>query len=333
MPPVADPLSILEAAYRVEQPEDPWLRGVLDAARPSLDRGRGVIGYFVDVSTAGDFRAWGLRAVGRDEDAERVQFERWSELTPIALKRHTHLFWPSGFGSQIPPLAVPRKAFDASLVATGFPEVFGISALDATGRGCALAVPYPDGVAGTAPDPTSLWDRVAAHLSTAARLRVRLESASPPPVEAVLDPGGKVQHAEGDAKQRSTRDALRDAAVRIDRARSRSARDDAMKATELWPALVAKRWSLVDQFDRDGRRYLVARPNEPALPASSQLTAREAQVVAAAALGHSNKMIAYELSVSGSTVAACLSRAARKLGVSSRVELIRLVAQRAQRAK
>jgi hypothetical protein len=52
------------------------------------------------------------------------------------------------------------------------------------------------------------------------------------------------------------------AAKAIDRARSR-ARSNEDEALELWQGLVAGRWSLVEQFDSDGRRFLVARKNDP----------------------------------------------------------------------
>lgn len=57
------------------------------------------------------------------------------------------------------------------------------------------------------------------------------------------------------------------------------------------------------------------------------LTSREREVVAYAALGHSNKVIAYELGLAESAVAMRLSRAAKKLGVRRRVELIRAVVE------
>jgi DNA-binding NarL/FixJ family response regulator len=50
-------------------------------------------------------------------------------------------------------------------------------------------------------------------------------------------------------------------------------------------------------FDRDGRRYYFARANEPPADPLAKLTARETHVVKAAALGHSNKHIAYELGI------------------------------------
>ena len=51
------------------------------------------------------------------------------------------------------------------------------------------------------------------------------------------------------------------------------------------------------------------------------LSAREAQVVGLVALGHSNKLISYELGLAWSTVRVLVQRAARKLRVGTRAEL------------
>ena len=70
-------------------------------------------------------------------------------------------------------------------------------------------------------------------------------------------------------------------------------------------------------------RFLLVEENR--IPSQSQraLTQREEQVVACAAMGHSNKLIAYDLGISTGSVAVLLGRAARKLGVSGRVALVR----------
>jgi DNA-binding CsgD family transcriptional regulator len=91
--------------------------------------------------------------------------------------------------------------------------------------------------------------------------------------------------------------------------------------------LVAGTWSLVDVFDRDGRRYVIAQPNAPVVPPVTRLSSRESQVVACAALGHSNKLIAYELGLAPSTIAAHLARATAKLGATTRADLVRLASQ------
>jgi DNA-binding CsgD family transcriptional regulator len=52
------------------------------------------------------------------------------------------------------------------------------------------------------------------------------------------------------------------------------------------------------------------------------LSARERQVVALAALGQPNKMIAYELGIATSTVGVLLMRASRKVGAKIRRQLV-----------
>jgi DNA-binding NarL/FixJ family response regulator len=85
--------------------------------------------------------------------------------------------------------------------------------------------------------------------------------------------------------------------------------------------MVAAQWTLVEE-ERDGRRHLLARRNDPAAPGPEQLSERERQVVSFAVLGHHDKLIAYELGVSHSTVRVLLHRARRKLRVESRAELV-----------
>jgi DNA-binding NarL/FixJ family response regulator len=119
--------------------------------------------------------------------------------------------------------------------------------------------------------------------------------------------------------------ALADA-IRVDLIGISLRRSSPDEAIALWRALVAGRWSIIDHFDSDGRRYLVARRNQPAPAARGLgvLSPRERDVLARAALGHTNKLIAYELGVAVATVASALASAAVKLGVATRAELIRL---------
>jgi DNA-binding NarL/FixJ family response regulator len=94
-------------------------------------------------------------------------------------------------------------------------------------------------------------------------------------------------------------------------------------ALEVWRALLDGHFSLVDCFDFEGRRYLVARLNDAHERALRALSEREIEVVSLAALGHPNKIIACELGLTMSRVAMELASAIRKLGVRSRIDLIR----------
>jgi DNA-binding NarL/FixJ family response regulator len=79
---------------------------------------------------------------------------------------------------------------------------------------------------------------------------------------------------------------------------------------------------LVDHFERSGRRVVLARENAPMCRAPAALSMRERQVASLAALGRSNKLIAYELVLAHSTIRVLVARACAKLGVPSRHALV-----------
>lgn len=88
------------------------------------------------------------------------------------------------------------------------------------------------------------------------------------------------------------------------------------------------KWTVVETFIREGKHFQVrCRPLE-LRGHDADLTKREEQVLACAMDGQSNKGIAYELGVAPSTVGVLLFRAATKLGVKSRSELLSAYARR-----
>jgi DNA-binding NarL/FixJ family response regulator len=84
----------------------------------------------------------------------------------------------------------------------------------------------------------------------------------------------------------------------------------------------SRRWTLVDQYESDGNRYVLARENTPATLGPVRLSRREQQVVSMAALGNTNKVIAYELGLAHSTVRVLMARASAKLGAPTRSVLV-----------
>ncbi|MGZ3419665.1 MAG: LuxR C-terminal-related transcriptional regulator [Polyangiales bacterium] len=91
--------------------------------------------------------------------------------------------------------------------------------------------------------------------------------------------------------------------------------------TSLWSEVVAGGWSVVEEFEADGRRWFVAQ--RASRDFFEALTPRERTVVTRTVAGHSNKVIAIDLGLAPSTVAGHLASAMRKLGTTSRVELVR----------
>ncbi len=208
-----------------------------------------------------------------------------------------------------------------------YPDSFNVACVDGEGLGCVLVANMPDPAPRpVAPSVARVWAKVAAHVATGYRLHRKRRSANDlESAEAILDPEGRAVHASGRAAQRWALDGIRAIASSVDHARTRAVRRDGPSALEAWRALALGRWSILDCFDRDGRRYVIARPNEPRPKGSPTLTRRQAQIVEHVALGHSNKLIAYELGLSPSTVATHLALAAGRLGARSRLELIVMV--------
>jgi DNA-binding CsgD family transcriptional regulator len=170
---------------------------------------------------------------------------------------------------------------------------------------------------------------VGAHLAAGLRLRSTLApmTTEDAATEAVLTPGGDVLHATGPAVRQ--RRALADAALRSERARLRTTSED--EALELWRALVAGHWSIVDIEERDGKRLLLARRNRVGSPGRRDLTLLdelEREVLWLAAMGHSLKFIAYELGISTATVTRRLASALKTLGIPSRRDLVRFFSAR-----
>jgi DNA-binding CsgD family transcriptional regulator len=169
-----------------------------------------------------------------------------------------------------------------------------------------------------------LWRCIAIHLGHACRLVGRACSTDAPDVEAVIEPSGRVAHASGAAEHGQARELLQNAVKDMDRARTRTGRQDPLAALELWRGLLASRWSLVDHFDSDGRRYILARENAQDSTVRQALSHRQRQVVFCASVGWSNKEIGYELGLAENTVSAHLARSLDKMGIESRAELVRI---------
>jgi DNA-binding CsgD family transcriptional regulator len=81
-------------------------------------------------------------------------------------------------------------------------------------------------------------------------------------------------------------------------------------------------WTLIDHFESDGRRWVLAVDNRPECPGIEHLSERECDVLRLALLGQHNKAIAYDLGLAHSTVRVLLARAAAKVGATSRDALL-----------
>lgn len=324
-----DLLAIVEAAYELGTDDEHWLRMLLEAAAPHLDMGMGLIAYTVDLSAPEGARI-GRPVVQGDPRLAEATTRVLASAPPGAVAFGMSAA-PGYYISSERVRREDRAPFLQAMSRAGMEAGVGqnidqgrIIAIEPGGGCVAIIVPSQ-----TPPvlsnEERGRWQQIAVHIGAALRLR-RALAARRAAEDAILRVDGACEHAEAPAQSRSARDALREAVRSIDRARSVVRHDDQTEALEIWRGLCAGRWSLVDRFDSDGRRYIVALRNDPEVSDPRALSARERQVVGYVVLGHSNKLIGYALGLSTSTVAGNIKSAMRKLGASSRADLIRISA-------
>jgi len=323
-----NPIDVVEAAYDLDASDDAWLHGVATAVRPLIDGGHGMISYVFDATmppnmlnakpllfdldpdSVGDMRKW---AASNPTFTKFVHFNNDGLLGMVDLCKRAGIIiddWPE-----------MRDYYTR----VGVNDYAALQTIEPGGSGVVFAAGQSD-VRTFDARSRRLWNRVTAHIAAGRRLRSGIAKQSATE-EAVLKPSGTVEHAEGDGTAKTAREALREAVLRAERARGKQRKTDPDGATEAWTAMVAGRWTLVDRFERGGRRYVVARRNEHSLPDPRALTNRERAIAHLAGLGKANKLIAYELGLSESTVGSHLHQVMRKLGVKTRVDLMQLISQ------
>ena len=316
-----DFVEILETAYAAEPNDTAWGVALSSVVRNAIDSAE----------------AAGLLALGHGENFEHPtplfhasanaaldakSLELWSSPMGQDARREARLLFYPGR----PFVTHGELALRLSPVMRSLIEASREGAADACGF---LAYPLP-GVA------VVLWNfvrevrpyrrgeraqlyRLAAHVESAFRLRLSPEAA----VAALVSPEGKLLELVSGAAQDSERKRLAMQVVALDRRRMRSRRHSP-EALDDWGALLAGKYSVVPREDSDGKRYYVLIDNAPAAQRHARLQQAEIDVLTLAARGYTGKDTAYALGIAASGVSTLLARAASKLGLRSRVALIKV---------
>lgn len=328
--PTPEVIDLTEFVYDLDVPREDWVPALLEAGLPVFDHGHGVVAttYVRPPAEGPPVPTKFFLGSGADDLMERLfigsyeaddqtlrDINRSGVVTTLSEEAHRV---PGGLETFWQYLR-PAK------------DLLAITAVDPNGVGLSLAIMLPE-VTRLSGKDRQLWKMIGAHLVSGFRLRQNLEAAReatleqtllPNNAEAVIDPKQfRIAEAVGKATARSTGEFLREAAGLIDRARGKLRKTDPEEALNIWKALVDGRWSMVDWFDTDGRRFVLAHPNPPDVRDPRGLTERERQVATYACLGEANKLISYRLGISPSKVSSALKSAMRKLGVKTRPQLV-----------
>jgi DNA-binding CsgD family transcriptional regulator len=313
---------LLEALYALEQPRQQWCEGVARAAAATFDRGAGV-GMVLYELRGAQVRPEAFVGVNLPPGGLELgpDLHRRPEMQDALLYCYRDLVcatltdqWPD-----VPDLlAEGRKAY----ARVGWRDQLFVNGANPSGHGCSLFVFSKIDIDLGIAERNTLT-RVASHLASAYRLHRRLERAPETScADAVLRVDGRVNHAEPCASSRETRESLSEAVKQREWARSRASTKGFQPPKAPSGSSLDARWTLLDQHEPSGSRYVVARANTPIDADMAPLTTRETQVVSLAERGRSNKEIAYELGLAHSTVRVLLGRAVAKFGVRTREGLL-----------
>jgi DNA-binding CsgD family transcriptional regulator len=323
-------IATVEAAYDIRSARDAWFPGLIEAALPLLDHGLGAGGLIaVKPPTPGPPTIEAMHVAQGPEDliAQHVASSSALPQDKTYEQTVTGVFVVSEKLAEHPEMLEVWRSFFP-----GAHDAIGMMTVDTDGRGILILAPTPK-VVQLSKAERARWEMMSAHVASGVRLRNALTKAGaedesrsdmPHGAEAVIDPSNfQVSDALSDARTAESLKQLREAAVRMDNARvSGRKADQTDKALAEWWALLRGRWSLVDWFDTDDRRYVLALPNPPQVPNPRGLTEQEGQVISFAALGDSHKFIAYRLGLSRSRVTHLLASGMRKLGIKTQAQLV-----------
>lgn len=332
--PASHAIDLAEAAYDLQVGAGDWLPQLLKAGGASLDLGRGSLGMLGTGFTEDQQGAIGqICTSDGTPDLALALMTAVQEIGPEVTRKHTANAMQSPV---IELLSAVRETepeiYEVYVRHLGCKDVLSIHAHDPDGHGVLISMPSAELVRLSA-NERKRWERISVHIATAHRLRRNLGGASVPlgvsatdlplNAEALIDPSRfSVSEAVGDARGDEASTTIRNAAVHIDRARGKMRKNSPDEALDLWRAMVRGRWSLVDWFDTDGRRFVVAKPNAPNLGDPRGLTEREHQVVTYASRGESSKLISYRLGISRQRISGLLRDAMHKLAVKTPAQLV-----------
>jgi len=314
-------LDVVELAYRSGGSNEEWLLSMLRSLS-WIDESCAAFAYEVDISNIAEPNIKSHVSLFGECDRQWVVDGHkflMAQQGLWRLYRRRVTTARSTFGSDHPVI----KNFLAS---TGIQDGAVVFALDARGVGPVLSTQSRSIYRVNAKQQYA-YKRLASHISAASRLR-GLFGACPLPTQAdaILSPDGRqVLHAVDDAREAANQSRLQAFAQIGDRARGATRRKDPIGALEAWTALLDGRWSLIDHFDSDGRRFCMFLRNDPRLEPIRPLTPQQRQVMSLAALGVPNKLIAYEVGISESGVSQALRSGMIRLGIRRRTDLVRVL--------
>ena len=311
----------VEAVFALEQDDAHWLHGVLCALTELSGPEHQSLGFFYDAREEHEPKLWNVCGTDPARELESALQQLAASLAPselgAALRRQE-----STDSTAVGPLQAGFARHD-------WATRFTINSLDPAGLGCLVWVGHRQGASARPLTELVPYQRLAGNLATAFRCRHRLavSSRAADATDRASRAGGHdpASHNSLNVAAPSTRLAQQRLRIAVGSDTPRHEKQPAgawQKALSVLQPTLGVRLTLVDTFEEHGSHYVVAREGDPCPQGIDTLTDRERQIVEFATLGNTNKEIAHALGISDATVRVLMARAARRVGVHTRRELL-----------
>jgi hypothetical protein len=252
-----DLVAVVETFYSRDAGDAEWLGIVADRLRPLLDKQKmGLLGLLFHCPDPCALIPQHVVLLDIPEELHPVIFEGVKSFTPTYIAE-SFLNRSCCMGSDVRDfheITPNRKGLIA--------DAIQFNVVEPDGYGCHFCSSQYES-APLSGDEYLALTRLAKHLAAAHRLRRKHPQprVTPEAAEAVLAPDGRVCHAEGPAKERTSQASLASAARTMDTVRARRRAIEPQQAIQDWRSIVEKRWTLVDHYENDGKRFLLAMEN------------------------------------------------------------------------
>ena len=322
------PIEVLHAVETLRHDEATWLARIMEACRQPLAAPEAYMAAVLEYDERSRTYSYSSARMEGSKPLDEGAALMNGHLDSALRQQLQHLDGTRSFRATV---GDDPAVLDAARQ-MGITEVFGLVGR-ASANVMAMVVSHQEEVWSPNRALSAYWDPVCRSLGRVLRLRRALATTGGEP-DAAFTPDGECAHA-GDAvrddelalarlraavRERERARATGDAATRVARGG-----DDGSVASgaESWEALLDRRWTLLDEFDGDGRRWILAWDNPGARGDPRALDARERVVLSRALAGVSTRETADELTVAKSTVSRLLAGALRKLGRDDLASLAR----------
>lgn len=327
---LTSPREILEAVYDLDLDERAWITQLTRHIGQFIDGGNGTLGGLLRLGRGMEMPV--LSPIHADEEVPAFihylrATEEASRGASADVQRFGQLFSADGMGT----LSANRQGTAAYEVFRR--EFAGTGIIDAAG----LIVPHPESQSfifitsrqreiSAVPDQgRERWVDLKNHVAAIYDLRHRLQGGHFDETNAVwFDTAANCIEA-GPAIHGDVRERLRHAIATREAARTATTSSKRIALEKYWSNVLSGKWAILDRFDSDGRRYVIALPVSKYGDRLRGLSEREREVLNLLGDGLSNKAIAYELNISETAVSSHLNTIYRKLGIGDRSAAVQLV--------